>query len=171
MNSKKLTVLILVSISILTFFSINVIGQDPNLDLIEALKSDSSELANKAIDAGANPNYKFNNSSYVLLLAIGLNKYEFAKAIVKRGADVNVKMNNGTPAIDLAITQACEKGNPDAFEFIGFMIKHGANVNAFTANGLSPLCFAKKLNGGSGCPDIISLLEANGAILGDSCYQ
>lgn len=144
--------------------------QDPDLSLTEALKSSSIKLANKALDSGANPNYKINNRSNIVIVATISDEFEFAKLLIRRGADVNVKVSNGTPLIFFAIARACQTKSPDAIEYVKFLIENGADVNSQTAANITPLCYTRTINDKGGCSEITSILEKHGAITGDACY-
>ncbi|MBN9542278.1 MAG: ankyrin repeat domain-containing protein [Alphaproteobacteria bacterium] len=89
-------------------------------DVFEAIKVDSKDYLQKAIDKGADLEEKFEEGETALLRAVREKKFELAEVLVKNGADVNVEDASGHTPLYYAV--AYDNGNVKSI-----LLENGAN--------------------------------------------
>lgn len=118
-------------------------------------------IAKKAIELGANVNYKGWDGTRPIHEAVLNNCYEIAKLLIERGAKVNVtaviSANSGMPRKITPLHDACYKGN---LKMVKLLVENGANVNAKNWEGRTPLFYAVE---SFNKPEVVDFLIKNNA--------
>ena len=125
-----------------------------NIVLIKACKVGNLLEAKKAINEGANVNYKdkYNYEMTPLHIASQQGNIDLAKMLIMRGADVNDKSKYGLTPLHIASIAG-------HVEVVELLIENGANVNGEDASGKTPLDRASM----NGHIEIVKLLLSQGA--------
>jgi ankyrin repeat protein len=125
-----------------------------NKALVKACIIGDLAAVEKAINEGANVNYKDETGHTPLLISSNSGNIELVKMLISKGADINSKELFGTTALHIA-------SGLGYIEVVEFLIKNGANVNVKNRTGSSPLSSAVSKNN----IEIVKLLLANGATI------
>lgn len=115
------------------------------------------EQITKALQSGANINYRSSDGSNGVALALSNKQYTILDNIINLGADINVPDSLGRTPLMIAASM----GNND---LAGKLIARGANVNAYDADGNNAAAYAVSCDT-QYCIDIFnSLLNADSDI-------
>ena len=126
-----------------------------NKALVKACIIGDLAAVEKAIDEGANVNYKDENGYTPLLISSNSGNIELVKMLISKGADINSKGSFGITALHKA-------SGLGYIEVVEFLIKNGAIVNVKNnRTGSSPLSSAVSKNN----IEIVKILLANGATI------
>ena len=113
------------------------------------------DLATKLLDAGANPNYRFDGGTSPLLLTLENGYFDLAQKMVDCGAEVNIRNDKGwTPLIWAAV-----KGDKQIVEFL---LKNAADIHVKNNDGWNAAAGAFFKNN----QDIADILLEKGAVFG-----
>jgi ankyrin repeat protein len=113
------------------------------------------DLASALLEKGANPNFRCEESSSAMLLALEYEYYDLAQQMIDKGAEVDIRNSRGwTPLIWAAI-----KGYR---KIVDFLIDNGADIHICNNDGWNALtgAFFKSRT------DIVNLLTEKGAHFG-----
>jgi ankyrin repeat protein len=125
-----------------------------NKALVKACIIGDLAAVEKAINEGANVNYKDETGHTPLLISSNSGNIELVKMLISKGADINSKTSFGSTALHIA-------SGLGYIEVVEFLIKNGANVNVKNRTGSSPLSSAVSNKN----IEIVKLLLANGATI------
>ena len=114
------------------------------------------EIAQKLLEAGANPNSKNNEGWTPLHIAATVESLEIVKALLERRARPNARTDSKLTPLHLAAES--EQSEP---EIIELLLAHGAKADARNKSGKTPLHVAARSSRGK--PEIIRLLVEGGA--------
>lgn len=120
---------------------VNKITYDETTPLLEAVFSNSLEVANILLANKANPNFKYGKEEYPLICgAIATKNIDMLNLLVKSGANVNAAGNIGQTALHVAASTGYVEG------IATLLNEFGANINAKDINGQTPLHIATLCN-------------------------
>ena len=127
---------------------------EQNIALMEACKHSNLAAAEKALDEGAEVNYKDRDNYHNTPLDITSYKgnIELAKMLIRRGADVNSKNSWGISPLHIASMDG-------KIELAELLIENGADVNITDDFGKTPL----RTTINTGNIEMVNLLLSKGA--------
>ena len=127
--------------SVINKFDINLLNEQNQNLLHEAIASKSNEIAFDLISKEINVNQKDDKGQTPLQYAAAHNQINLARQIINAGADVNIRDNFGNNALWTAVFNA-----HGSYELVKLILEKKGD--AFTKNnaGRSPLDFANQIN-------------------------
>ena len=139
-----------------------------NTILIDAIENYKSNLALKALDAGADKNTTFGKrKTTVLSQAARYGNFFMVTELIKRGADVNKKSSDGVTALSSALKKSL-KSHPflgvgtTRYDIVNALLEAKANPNSYHGRAQIPLLQSAiifwKTN-----PELLELLVKHGA--------
>lgn len=119
---------------------INLIDEDGQNLLHEAISHDNTDVAIDLIDRGINLNTTDINGQTPLHFSAQYNNLKVASEIIRKGGDINIKDIHGNNPLWTAVFNARGK-----YEFVRLLMKHGANTTTKNKAGRSALDFASQI--------------------------
>lgn len=117
-----------------------------------AVRLNLSAMAEKLLEAGADPNIGNNGNDEAIPLnqATRGNNLLLAKRLVKAGADINKENGRGYRALHLALMYGHQ-------QMIDYLLANGADTNAQNHQGITPLMIAAALKHAKAAEQLIEL--------------
>lgn len=144
----------LFAVTLLLCLAAQAQGLDLNQALVNSAKSGNTNVVQKLLDQGANPN-SFDSSRFSALhWAVEKSKSDMVKLLLAKGATVDVRDQYGCTPLHRAA------GNQWLFEMMPFLIDAGADINARNKKQQTPLDGAVK---NQWCSKSVNLLLSKGA--------
>lgn len=111
---------------------VNGSDNDRRTPLYHAIRLKNATLVNQLLQAGADSNFRSEDSKSYAYLAADLEYFDILKIILSKNPDLAAPDNQGNSPLHIAI----QKNN---IEIIKELLHHHADVNAQNNNGLTPL--------------------------------
>ncbi|MDD9899435.1 MAG: ankyrin repeat domain-containing protein [Alphaproteobacteria bacterium] len=105
---------------------INALDDAHNPALIQAVKLDYTNLAQKLLERGVDPNAKGNKDDTALLRSAYHCNTDLVRALIDKGANVNDANIYGHTPLMVAVAQDIE----ESMEIISLLIENGADIHA-----------------------------------------
>lgn len=133
-------------------------GGGPTEDLFEAVRTNNIELANRALEEGADVNSKDKYNYSVLFNAVFEHQNDMVEFLLKKGANVDIIDSYGNTPL-FYVRKENNSSYEGRFEIAKLLIDHGADVNHKNEDGSTPLFYMASY----GDFDMVGLLIAHGA--------